>query len=661
MSIWIGEIKELEKLYDSFKSHLPDIEKELEQLIRTQDANVVMLYSRRCLEVIITDLCENVLKRPRKTEPLKGIIDKLNSDEKVPSHIITSMHSLNNMSTYGTHPKEFDPDQVKPVLNNLAIIIKWYLKYKDFKITSKTKEGEEKFENINYDGSAKVKSKPIKRSLLIYTSLIFILIVVLVVVVLNLPGKKSGDITKLEKSIAVLPFKNLSSDPEQDYFSDGMMDEILDRLFKIGDMKVISRTSSMRFKNSDLSLKEIARQLDVSAILEGSVRKAGNAVRITVQLIDAGTDTHLWSEKYDIDMSDLSRIFLIQSDVAQSVARELKAVLSPRELKLIEKTPTSNLVAYEYYLQGMYYLERHTQEDYDAALQYFEKAKEEDPEYATVYAGISLIWLNRAIWGYSESVEAASKAIAASNKAIELDSTALLAYAGIQRYFKWDWKGAELSYKKYNTFYPNDARGRVQYANLLTLLGRFKEAKEQNELALKLDPLNIGVKGIFGYNLFIAGKYNDAIEKWNDILKINPGNMIALSNLPVALHLIGKYSEELDAWKSYLVINYKDFIKEKEIKHVIDSGYTGGGLRGSLNLLADTLVACSKTHYILPWDIACIYACADSYVRALDMLESCYDMHDLNILWAVTYPVFDKLHNEPRFQEIARKMNLQNK
>ena len=146
MTIWEGEIRELDKLYVTFKGHLPDIVKELEQLIRTDDPNVVMLYSRRCLEVIITDLCETELNRPRKTEPLKGIIDKLNSEEKVPAHIITSMHGLNSMANYGAHPKDFDPEQVKPVLNNLAIIIKWYLKHKDFQIVSKTEIREEKAE-----------------------------------------------------------------------------------------------------------------------------------------------------------------------------------------------------------------------------------------------------------------------------------------------------------------------------------------------------------------------------------------------------------------------------------------------------------------------------------------------------------------------------------
>jgi hypothetical protein len=254
MTIWAGEINELEKLYESFKGHLPDIVKELEHLIRTDDANVVMLYSRRCLEVIITDLCECELKRPRKTKPLKGIIDKLNSEEKVPSHIITSMHSLNSLSTYGTHPKYFDPEQVKPVLNNLSIIIKWYLKYKDFKITSKSKEGEEKFESIDYDDSAKVKSKPIKRSLLLFTSLVFILIVVSFIVVLNLTGKKSSDITKLEKSIAVLPFINDSPSDSNQYFVNGFMVDVLNHLQTIKDMHPISRTSVEKYRITNKSI-----------------------------------------------------------------------------------------------------------------------------------------------------------------------------------------------------------------------------------------------------------------------------------------------------------------------------------------------------------------------------------------------------------------------
>ena len=206
MTIWTNEIKELDKLYESFRGHLPDIVKEMEQLIRTDDPNVVMLYSRRCLEVIVTDLCESELKRPRKTEPLKGIIDKLNSEEKVPSHIITSMHSLNSMSTYGTHPKDFDPEQVKPVLNNLAIIIRWYLIYKDFQIVSKTKSEEEKYESKDHGDSEKVTRKSKKSIILLFLWLLlgFVIIIIIAYIVLRLIVSSDSYEKKMEKKLSAL-------------------------------------------------------------------------------------------------------------------------------------------------------------------------------------------------------------------------------------------------------------------------------------------------------------------------------------------------------------------------------------------------------------------------------------------------------------------------
>ncbi|MBW6500293.1 MAG: protein kinase [Bacteroidales bacterium] len=232
-------------------------------------------------------------------------------------------------------------------------------------------------------------------------------------------------VTREEKppSISVLPFVNMSNDPDQEYFSDGMMDEILDRLFKIGDLKVISRTSSMHYKNNDKSVKEIARELGVASIIEGSVRRAGNMVRIAVQLIDAGTDAHLWSEMYDEDLSNLSRIFIIQSEVAQSVARELKAVLSPQEVELIEKIPTKNTEAYDAYLRGMFYWRKLTRNDLETAKKYFELAIEKDPEYAPAYAGISFVWGGLMQMGLLSPEEAGPKGIEALTKAIELDST----------------------------------------------------------------------------------------------------------------------------------------------------------------------------------------------------------------------------------------------
>lgn len=207
MTIWSGEIKELDKVYSSMKGQLPDILKEMEQLLKTDDPNVVMLYSRRCLEVIVTDLCETELKRPRKTEPLKGIIDKLNSEEKVPSYIITSMLSLNSMATYGAHPKDFDPEQVRPVLNNLTIIIKWYLKYKDFKVVSNTAFSEEKKESAHIRLTTPArKKKP-------WAAILIILVLVLVALTAVLIRLFARDTGMTENELSLISRGHGFSDP----------------------------------------------------------------------------------------------------------------------------------------------------------------------------------------------------------------------------------------------------------------------------------------------------------------------------------------------------------------------------------------------------------------------------------------------------------------
>jgi len=233
MTLWSAEIKELETLQTSIKGRFPELEKELVQLLETKDANVVMLYSRRCLEVIITDLCESELKRPRKTEPLKGIIDKLSHEEKVPSHIIASMQNLNSLSTFGAHPKEFDLEQVKPVLNNLTTIIKWYLKYKDPQAISKPKAEEIKDEAKAPEDSTEHIQESKKRLILLLSGLALVVVIVFVALFVFdfIGGGQQAE--ELEKSIAVLPFKNFSADPDQEYMCMGLTDEIINHLYKI--------------------------------------------------------------------------------------------------------------------------------------------------------------------------------------------------------------------------------------------------------------------------------------------------------------------------------------------------------------------------------------------------------------------------------------------
>ena len=481
-----------------------------------------------------------------------------------------------------------------------------------------------------------------------------VLLLLLVAAAVFFLGGPVPEVRAIE-SIAVLPFTNLSNDPDQEYFSDGMMEEILDRLFKIGDLKVISRTSSMRYKNTDKSIKEIAGELGVASILEGSVRRIGNNVRITVQLIDAGTDAHLWSDIYDGDLSDLSRIFFIQSEVAQSVARELKAVLSPWEVKLIENIPTTDLIAYENFLKGKFAVYKYNAEDLSLAMQYFEQAKERDPDFALAYAGIAYVWIFRQQAGLATPEEAVPKMMEAVEKALELDnSLAEVHYmmANLNFLGLWDWEASKSAYKKAIEINPNHAEAHGLYAQLLYTLGRKEEAMRHTELSIKLDPVNPVVKMWHAYVLLIDGRYDDCIALSRGVLKKNPTAGGYDHLLSMAYHMKGQYDEAFEATKLMFNGVFRNF------NHVFDQ-YDQLGYAGTMNLLADTLFARSKTEWISPAIIAMLYCYAGNKERALDCLELAYEMRDVHVIYSGTYPYLAVIHDEPRYQKIMSKMNLQ--
>jgi TolB-like protein/lipoprotein NlpI len=660
MAIWSAEIKELERLHEALKGQLPDMDKELGQLIKSDDPNVILLYSRRCLEVIITDLCECELKRSRGTEPLKGIIDKLFKEKKVPDYITTSMHGLNDLSTYGTHPKDFDPKQVKPVLNNLDIIIRWYLMYKGLGEGITVETGEEQVQEIKTltGESRRTLIKKNKKFLIRAGIILAVLIIIAIVYFTNILS--GGNFTKgLEKSIAVLPFRNDSPSDSNQYFIDGFMVDVLNHLQTIKDLIPISRTSVERYRKTTKSILEIAKELRVNYIVEGDMQRYGNSTRLSVNLFKARKkELKLWGKTYEQEIHDAKDVFKIQSQIAESIAAELEAVITPQEKRLIEKTPTSTLAAYENYNLGMNYLGRFTKEDFDIALQYFEKAKETDPEYALAYVGIASVWINRAINSYATPGEAAPIAKANLAKAFELDSTRSEVYYSLgldQIFIDYDFKGAETSLKKCISLNPNNSLGFSTYGMLLVILGRPKEALEQHEIALKLDPMNMVVKADYGFTMYCAGIYNEAIKLLQEVLKIDPGNVIALDILPLVLHDAARYSEELEAWKVDYNIAFKGYA------NVFDQGYINGGLTGALNLQADSLVKKSNTKFISPCEIAQIYACAGNKERTLGMLERAYVVHDAGLPLMLRLPVYEFIHNEPRYQNLFHKINLQYK
>ena len=488
-----------------------------------------------------------------------------------------------------------------------------------------------------------------------------ILTVILLIVFLTAPQllkqRVSLSTRPMNKSVAVLPFENLSGDPEQEYFTDGMMDEILDRLFKIGDLKVISRTSSMHYKNTDLSLKEIARELGVSAILEGSVRKAGNMVRITVQLIDAGTDTHLWSEVYDGDLSDLSRIFIIQSEVARSVARELKAVISPQEIKLIEKIPDIDIAVYDEYLKARSYWTDFTRESLFKAIEYLNSAINKNPDWAPLYAGRAEVWIWIQQAGWEQPSIAGPIIMENLNKAMELDpDLAEVHYqsAVIAQLVEWDWGKSEKEFLKSLAINPNNPLARLMYAQLLLILNRDDESLVQRELALSLDPLNLVTRLLYIGTMVQAGDFKASIPLMEEALSANPEDINLNGMLELAAYMSKDYERAVKALKYSLPFPF-----EKERYLEIERIYKESGIVPVYSELIKYMEQYAENNYIGFFDMTFRYIIANQPGRAMDWVEKGFKSHDPLMTYITrSGHVLEPLFRNPRFIDICKKMNL---
>jgi len=454
------------------------------------------------------------------------------------------------------------------------------------------------------------------------------------------------------KSIAVLPFESLGPDPENVYFAQGVQDEIVTRLAKIAELKVISRGSTQRFKSAPDNLPEIAKQLGVATVLEGSVQKAGDGVRVNVQLIDAATDAHLWAEIYDRKLTD---IFQVETDIARAIARTLGAKLTSSEASVIATRPTENSTAHRLYLKGRYFWNKTTDAGIRKAIDYFNQAITADPNYAPAYAGLADAYLLLPFMLGGSPLDYYPKAEEAAKKAVEIDDTlaeAHIAYAQALQFYDFDYAQASKEFERGLQLDPNYANGHWRHSWLLAALGRFDEAFAEMNRAIELDPLSLIINTDLGYLYTVNGQYDQAIEQLHRTLEIDPNFYYAHGNLGEALACKGEFDAAIAQYRKVQELTADPFIFV-----LFTHAYAGAGneleARKSLNELYDI----AKHKYVDAYGFACAHLALGEKDEAVRWLEKSYEDHaGADIAFIRFDPLLASLRGDPRFEQLADKI-----
>jgi len=452
-----------------------------------------------------------------------------------------------------------------------------------------------------------------------------------------------------DHSIAVLPFVNMSDDASNEYFSDGISEELLNLLAQIPELRVISRSSAFSFKGKDVAIPVVAEALNVAHVLEGSVRKVGNRVRITAQLIEARSDTHLWSKSYDRTLDD---VFAIQDKIATNVVEQLK-------ITLLSPVPTSKEVnpeAYRLYLLGHYHLYKWEPADLEKAVRYFQQAIEIDPQYAQPHVGLSQYYGSLAFWGYMPPRPAFEQISAAAERALEIDSDLGSAHAEraqVHFYFNWDWQKAEEDFKRAISLNSSYAYAHQFYAWFLAAMGRTEEAHASIRRALELDPLSILAYMTAADVFYLSRQYDGAITQLREGLDLFANDPQALSRLGRNYEQKGMYTEAIGEAKRAVALS-PDFI---EHYWMLGHAYAAAGKSEEARKVLDDLHALAKKQYVLPFGFAVIHIGLGENDEALEWLEKAYQDRNGWMVYLKVSPWLDPLRSDPRFQDLLRRMN----
>jgi len=459
-------------------------------------------------------------------------------------------------------------------------------------------------------------------------------------------------------SIAVLPLENRSGDPDQEYFADGMTEALISELSKISAIqRVISRTSVMQYKGTHKSIPKIAGELNVDAVVEGSVLLVGEQVRVIVRLVEAEADRHLWADSYE---RDISNILALQRELARTIAQEIKISVTPEEETHLKRSPLVNPEAYSLYLKGRFFWNKRTRESLRKAVEYFERAIIKDPNYALAYAGIADAYISMGDYYILSPKEAYLEAKTAAIKALEIDDTLAEAYtslAYIKHYLDLDWLGVEEGFKRAISINPNYSTAHAWYSNILNNLGRLNEAMAEAKRAQELDPLSPPIITGVGVNFYFARNYNKAIEQCKRALEVD-------SNFPWAHSVLG----DTYIQKSL----YKEAISEKRLalnfsggspEYLAELAYAYGfyGMREEAQKILLELKELEKKEYVPVCEVVFAYISIDEREEALKALELAVERMELSweLLNIKVDPLFDSLRSEPRFMDLLNKLGLE--
>ena len=456
-------------------------------------------------------------------------------------------------------------------------------------------------------------------------------------------------------SIVVLPFVNMSTDPEQDYFCDGLAEEIINALAKIKNLKVVARTSAFAFKGEKLDVREIGGRLNVEIVLEGSVRKSGNRLRITAQLINVADGYHLWSEKFDRNLKD---VFAIQDEISGAIVEHLKVKLLKGERDAVFKRYTENIDAYSLYLKGIYFLRMYTVDGFKKAIEFFQAALRKDPDYALAYSGLAEVFYPAAFWGNVPPRNAYPKTKEYALKALEKDNAVSEAHAAlglVYTFYEWNWQEAERALKRALELNPNSSIAHLSYSWYLTQTRHYEEAVAEAKTAQALDPLSALINAHVGFALFWARKFDEAIEELEAALSITPH--FHLSHYYLSLCLKAKSRMEAAIQENEKAVQVSGGAPFPAM--ILASTYFEVENKGQGERLFKALKERSKYEYLPPMGFFYIHLFRGEPDQAFEWFKKAFEQRDSFFMWCLDIPLKSYyIPDEPRYSALLKKMNL---